>query len=56
MFHFYIWYRNLQNFTLTQEDKQWKHRKYLKQTVFSDTNFLRFLEFLRTLELSFQRD
>ena len=25
MFYFHIWYRNLQNFSLTREDEQWKH-------------------------------
>ena len=31
---FHIWYRNLQNFSLTQEDKQWKHENIEREQCF----------------------
>ena len=55
MFYFHIWYRNLQNFSLTREESN-KNMKTLKGNSVFDTNFLRFLEFLKTLKLCFQRD
>ena len=34
MFYFHIWYRNLQNFSLAQEDKQWKHENVESEQCF----------------------
>ena len=34
MFYFHIWYRNLQNFSLTQEYKQWKHENVENEQCF----------------------
>ena len=34
MFYFHIWYRNLQNFSLTREDEQWKHENVENEDLY----------------------
>ena len=54
MFYFHIWYRNLQNFSLTRENKQWKHENVENEQCFWYQIFFDFWSFWRLWSFAFR--